>query len=46
MPERTPIPTETPTQAPDEQQEYEADPAKLCPAQKVTITRTIAPILP
>lgn len=45
-PTRTPIPVETPTVAPDTEREYEADPEKLCPAQKIEITRRIAPLLP
>jgi hypothetical protein len=43
-PTRTPIPTRTPEVEPE--RERRTDPAKLCPAQKVTITRTVAPFLP
>ena len=43
-PTTTPIPTLTPTVEPE--REYPADPEKLCPAQKETLTRTTAPYLP
>jgi hypothetical protein len=43
-PTRTPLPTRT-LQI-DPERERRTDPAKLCPDQKVTITRTIAPLLP
>lgn len=43
-PARTPIPVETPTVSPE--RERRADPEKLCPAQKETLTRTISPYLP
>ena len=43
-PTRTPV--ETPAKTPDPERERRTDPAKLCPAQKTTITRTIAPFLP
>lgn len=43
-PTRTPIPVQTPTVAPE--REWEADPEKLCPAQKETLTREIGPKLP
>lgn len=45
-PTRTPIPVETPTVAPEHEREYEADPERLCPAQKTEITRRLAPLLP
>ena len=48
MPEEAPIqaPTRAPEREADPEHERRADPAKLCPAQKVTITRTVAPFLP
>ena len=42
----TQIPTQAPTRTPDPERERRTDPSRLCPAQKVTITRTIAPMLP
>src|SRR3990167_2294562 len=36
----------TPTTEPEPSREYPADPEKLCPNQKTTITRTVAPSLP
>lgn len=43
-PATTPIPTQTPSVDPD--RERSTDPAKLCPAQKETLTREIEPLLP
>jgi hypothetical protein len=40
----TPVPTKTPNSDPE--RERRTDPAKLCPDQKVKITRTVAPFLP
>lgn len=48
MPEEAPtqVPTRAPEREADPERERRADPSKLCPAQKVTITRTTAPYLP
>ena len=46
MPERitTPIPTQSPSVSPE--REWEAQPDKLCPNQKIEITREVFPRLP
>ena len=48
MPEERPTQTPIPTIAPetDPGRERRTDPSKLCPDQKLTITRTISPSLP
>ena len=48
MPEQAPIrtPVETPQRTPETERERRADPERLCPNQKETLTRTIGPILP
>lgn len=43
-PVRTPI--EAPATTPDPERERRADPERLCPDQKETLTRTIGPLLP
>lgn len=43
-PTRTPVPVQAPSVAPDE--EYEANPERLCPEQRERLTREIAPLLP
>lgn len=39
-------PIQTPTVTPSVEPEWQADPERLCPNQKETLTRTIAPFLP
>lgn len=48
MNEETTSPVRTPTEAPSisPEEEVEGDPSRLCPAQKVEITRRLAPLLP
>lgn len=43
-PTTTPVPTLAPSVSPE--REWEADPSKLCPGQKIEITREVFPRLP
>lgn len=45
-PTRTTTPAETPSVQPATGPEWQMDPDVMCPGQRETITRTIAPFLP